>query len=219
MSNKIVNHIESTKFLSEDVWFSEAGKFIYFKSSRTAGTSILRGVFHDKHNKKTIPLAVKNFDMTLTDKEIKSDYFTFTFVRNPFEKIVSCYHFIQNNPSHANWRRDIKLSTFGDFIENKLVDKNGYVTDGHWLPFHYYAYSGGERIVDFIGRFETLDDDWSYIGDKLYWKDSKLPHYQGHPDWETTGDGKSYRDMYTEKTRNIVANIYSKDLKLFGYEF
>ena len=44
MKDKIINHIRYTKWLNEDIAFSDIGKFIYLKPSRTAGTSIFRGV-------------------------------------------------------------------------------------------------------------------------------------------------------------------------------
>jgi len=67
--------------------------------------------------------------------------------------------------------------------------------------------------IDYIGRFEDLDNSWKYICEKLNIPEIPLPH-------KNKSEGsKDYREVYTEKTKAFVAEKYSDDIKLFNYEF
>ena len=244
MKDKIINHIRYTKWLNEDIVFSDIGKFIYLKPSRTAGTSIFRGVleknedlqvkllrdnnpYRDLFNPNAFHKArIHSFELmqkdssfnkvpewveNLTDDDIKHNYFVFTFVRNPFEKIVSCYRYLGEL---------VGATSFENFLEDKLLDDDGYFTNGHWLPYHYYVECDGEIFTDFIGRFENLHHDWDFIQDKLSlsnsWNRVILPHL-GETSWAQ--GNYSYREYYTDYTIDIVSDIYRRDLELFGYGF
>jgi hypothetical protein len=63
--------------------------------------------------------------------------------------------------------------------------------------------------VDFIGRFENLKDDWSYVAKKLNLV-NKLP-YLNKSDKENP--------IMTSRTKDIIKEIYQKDFKTFGYEY
>ena len=67
--------------------------------------------------------------------------------------------------------------------------------------------------IDYIGRFEDLDNSWKYICQKLNIPDIPLPHKN-----ISNGD-KDYKKIYTEETKDYVAKKYSDDIKLFNYEF
>ena len=76
---------------------SEEKKFIYMKPCKTAGTSILRhslekkisNIIHYKDHK----IDYINWLNKINEEEI-SNYFIFSIVRNPFDRVVSlCSHF------------------------------------------------------------------------------------------------------------------------------
>ncbi len=66
--------------------------------------------------------------------------------------------------------------------------------------------------IDFIGRFENLEEDFQYICEKIGLSNIKLPH-------ENITRHKHYTKYYNNETREIVAEIYAKDIKNFGYNF
>ena len=66
-------------------------------------------------------------------------------------------------------------------------------------------------MVDFIGRFESLIDDFQKLC-HLLGITCKLPH---------AGKTKhnNYKEYYDKESREIVGEFYKKDIEIFGYKF
>ncbi len=92
-----------------------------------------------------------------------SRYFTFAFVRNPFTRCLSTYHFLRN------WDSPIpeftaRMRTFRSFEEYVLSDiweqNNGpdeiFQPQVHWLCERSQS---NLVLVDFIGHFEMIESD------------------------------------------------------------
>jgi hypothetical protein len=74
----------------------------------------------------------------------------------------------------------------------------------------------GNLAVDFLGRFETLEQDLRSALEQV-----GLSSAEALPDAKTRFRPGSvrYRDHYDEDTRSIVADWYASEIKLLGYEF
>lgn len=72
---------------------------------------------------------------------------------------------------------------------------------------------GGPLEVDFIGRFEKIDEDFDHIAGRLG-LDVSLPRRNAG-----TSRPRDYRQLYTDRTAEIVAKAYARDIALFGYDF
>ena len=85
-----------------------------------------------------------------------------------------------------------------------------------WLRQLGLARLPGDLAVDFLGRFETLDQDLQFALDQV-----GLSTAEALPDAKTRFRPGSvpYRDHYDEDTRTIVADWYASEIKLLGYEF
>ena len=69
----------------------------------------------------------------------------------------------------------------------------------------------GDISVDYLLRFESLDQDFNYLCDKLK-IDAKLPKIN-------SSSHDYYKTYYNEETKKIVRNLFKKDIELFNYEF
>lgn len=146
-------------------------------------------------------------------------YFKFAFIRNPWERLVSEFYF---------YRYD-KEMTFKHFVFNALPEKSDY-TDKyrHILPQYDFIYDkNGNQLVDFIGRFETLEKDFNTVCKTLKIKNTELPHVKPAAAKksamltpESSSQTRShYSDYYDEETKDQVARLYEQDILTFHYEF
>jgi hypothetical protein len=140
------------------------------------------------HRKNQVHCFHSEIDITL-----REEYFSFSIVRNPFDRVVSEY----------TWDPQFKNISFLDFLnmQNK------------WQPRHKNAQVDFmDKHLNFIGRFENLQDDFNTICDKIGIPQRELPH-------KNKGKHKHYTEYYDDETREIVAEKYAKDLECFGYVF
>jgi len=69
----------------------------------------------------------------------------------------------------------------------------------------------GDMLVDFVGRYETLAEDFDAVCDRIG-IECALPHINR----SRHGD---FREYYTPETRALVEEVYKADIELFGYRF
>jgi chondroitin 4-sulfotransferase 11 len=142
--------------------------------------------------------------------EIWGAYFKFAFVRNPWDRLVSWYHMCVQTPTANRFALYIKdnAPTFDDFLKKTTTGMAERTTRNQ---LDYVTDDQGEIIVDFIGRYEQLEDEFSRIKKRLS-LDAELPHVNksAHDD---------YRKYYTDETRDIVSKRFEKDIRHFGYAF
>jgi hypothetical protein len=147
--------------------------------------------------------------------------FKFSFIRNPWDRLVSGYFNI--------WHERFK--TFDDFLmvveqvvkreENgEEVILNEYLPgwhkdtigiEAHWRPQYHFTHLNGKQYVDFVGRFENLEEDISLIFEKLN-IDRRLNK-------KNSSKHKHYRKYYNRKTKKLVSEIYHKDIEIFNYKY
>ena len=117
-----------------------------------------------------------------------------------------------------------KFKDFEDFVLNGLDEKLVFKIT-HLIPQHdYLCDSKGKILVDFVGRFENLQDDFDKVCDKIGMPRTKLPHTnttkyikKSGGGWEL--DNKHYTEYYDEMTKDIVAKQFKRDIQYFGYKF
>lgn len=134
-------------------------------------------------------------------------YFTFTFVRNPFARLVSNY----------SWQKGkgLNIATFRKFVDT-LVDSPLSLPKQarlHAIPqTHWITSESGERIVDFVGRLENQAADFRSVLKKL-----GLP--PGKVSTVNQTSHSHYSNYYDDNTVSLVREYYAADLEAFGYSF
>lgn len=139
--------------------------------------------------------------------------YKFAFVRNPWDLQVSSYHHIQRE------RPELleNIANFNEFIAYKFDPARPYIF--HFdiatkLQSDHLIDLNGEIIVDFIGRYESLHDDFNTIKNELGLKDYSIPHKR-----KANNRKKDYREYYDQVSIDAVAKHYKKDIELLNYSF
>jgi len=148
--------------------------------------------------------------------------FKFTFVRNPWERIVSEYRY-RNYFLHRSFR---------DFLLHRVPAPGWDDKYRHVMPQYDMLHDQeGRLLVDFVGRFENLQQDFATVCQRLGLANALLPHCnssdkksrnlkRGVRNWlYSNGENhkQHYSEFYDEETVAIVGDMYQKDIATFGY--
>lgn len=188
-------------------------KFIFIDITKTAGTSI-RKAFAGKtgiprhHSIRNLAEGF-SFTSTLSEDQIKN-YFKFTIVRNPYDRIVSLFLWLRRQKSQIITKK-IKFKEFVKNVSNgKYTEHNGirYIPMIDWI-----INDSGDVCVDFIGRFENLDKDFPIICEKIGVDIPDLEHCF------RSRKRSEYWKYYDNETKSIVEELYKKDFDFFNYHW
>ena len=216
---------------------SDIYKCIFIHIPKTAGTSIEQSLGHFKELKRGVqdhrpisdiePLTFHDFmksalrpELSASKKIIKkvisdnrSDikskydaYFKFTFVRNSWSRVFSWYKNVMRDDHHKKRFGVSDSCSFKDFVNNHL-DQFELKTQLYWI-----TNKKGEIPMDFIGRFENLEKDFSYVADVLKIANKNLPKL-------VVGDGQHYSQFYDAEMKDIVFKRYRDEISFFNFEY
>ncbi len=133
--------------------------------------------------------------------------FKFCFVRNPYDRAVSLFHYLKKRP-----RLDPGLS-FVAFCRK--------LRDGEFAPIGLYNDIGLSQCnaqarwldsidVDFIGRYESLEADFATLLTLLGLPPTHIPR-------TNATHHQPYSHYYCDESRAIIADVYDEDFRSFGY--
>ncbi len=205
---------------------SHAKTFIFVHIPKTGGTSIARML-----NKHGVMLQGKqNYDSVYfkhaTAAEIKrmmgdeyDRYFTFAFVRNPWDWVVSNYEYnrglhrpfvkgteyaVCSKENTPGWARAMDFPEWLDWWTGTLKPSQvGMLQDEH-----------GEMLVDEVLKFESLGESYERLARRigLESRGKALPHLERSPQRE-----KDYSVYYDPQTTDLVKAHFGDDLRVLGY--
>jgi hypothetical protein len=136
--------------------------------------------------------------------------FTFTMVRNPWDRILSMYNFRRkrgNIPMELSFREYVL--EFSKYQSSALFKYRA-----HYYGVSDYIMEDGKVIVDFIARFEKRNEDLAFIAQRLGLKELGKISVQ-----KATLPGSHYSQFYDEETKEIIKQVYEREIEIFGYEF
>ena len=186
---------------------SDSKKFIFFHLYKTAGTS-LSHILNKYKNPQQDSKHYKVGDyIKIMGREKYDNFFTFGFVRNPWDWQVSLYHYMLMDKGHFQHKLVKSFKNYDDYIDWRVHED---------CKPQYTFFSEGVDLtspitLDFVGRFQKLNEDVNFIKNKLY-IDGNLPHL-------VKSNHTHYKDYYNEKTKKIISEAYAKDIEFFNYDF
>ena len=151
------------------------------------------------------PDFINNFDKTKlkiqNTLKYNSSLFTFSFVRNPWDRVVSAYEYLN---------RSISIS-FKDFIFSDFVNPD---VKWHYGITQFDIIGDGDStpLVDFIGRFERLQEDFNRVCKIIGIRPVLLPY-------KNKSIHKHYSEYYDDTLKEVVDKLYYKDIKIFSYNY
>ncbi len=137
--------------------------------------------------------------------------FTFTLVRNPWDRVVSYYHWLREQSFDHPAVGIARATDFAGFLRAPQIRRS---LQSH--PYGYYMRdaSGVERADLFI-RLEHLAQDLAPLEAHLGFR-LEMPHVNRSDRGPGGGDWRSH---YGPAERQIVAEICAEDIARFGYSF
>lgn len=142
-------------------------------------------------------------------KEYYPDYFTFTVVRNPLDRMVSNWSMFTQKKNRMRVLsdligKDVEGMGFAEFCEITRQYHNH-----HWEPQTAYIPTDftGLPTVDCIARLENFSTDWAHIAHRL---GTDIPMSRENP--SIRGD---YNEYITADTRKQLLIDYQKDFRSF----
>lgn len=143
-------------------------------------------------------------------------FFKVAFVRNPWDRLVSCWMnktVVKLHPRFATYGCYLEMP-FDEFVE-KICKVSDEDSDTHIVQQHVPMMHEGKFIPDWVGRFESLTSDWGFV--RVLMRDKiALPILE--TDWGKT-QHLHYRQLYTPYTMALVRDRYIGDINMFDYEF
>lgn len=142
---------------------------------------------------------------TYVGEEIWKRYYKFSFERNPWDRQVSWYHYKTKSKVGAG------KPSFDAFNADKRRA---------WVENWDLYTADGSIILDFVGRYESLDDDFARVLAEIGLSGQvHLPRANVSKSRTAEDRAKGYREAYTDASRAVVAAWYQPEIRHFGYSF
>ncbi len=183
------------------------GPFIFIHINKTAGTSIGNAIGLPIKHHRTAREVIASIG-----KDKWNTAYKFTLVRNPWDKVVSHYEYRRKRNKTEVASRNIPFSEWVKKTYGQEKDLFYYNNPRAFQPqVEWLKDDEGKISIDFIGKFETINEDFDQIKKAIGLK-AELPHLN-----PTKRAG--YQSYYDDETREIVAHWFREDIEVFGYRF
>jgi hypothetical protein len=193
-------------------------ELVYLNNSKVACSSIKK-TFIDRDIEDDYSIHSLDWDEKNSLSNINDSYFKFTFVRNPFDRLVSCYE----SKFHKDIEKGMDILHFDKYLLGILSNDNGFesfvkkivkipkfLADRHFESQYNLIFNkNGECLVDYIGKYENINEEFDVV--KKRFNLTALPHYN-------KSKNRNWKDYYTKETAKLVYEYYKKDIIEFNYE-
>lgn len=137
-----------------------------------------------------------------------NSYFKFAIVRNPFDRLVSQFHYMSKRPDLLGYIGMKAGDGFSRYLS--LIADHEHV---QWTPqVDFLLDEDGKLAVDYIARFENYETDVRAILARLDIAVAELPHAS------RTLRG-AYARYYSDADRATAERMFARDLSYFHYSY
>jgi hypothetical protein len=219
----------STEYMDYALHVSLGNRYVYVVNPKVACSSILWtlrrlelrddallprtvGVIHKRAGSPLLPwTAARQHDL--------SGFVRFCFVRNPYDRVLSCY--LQKIARPTPWRERVRALlgvparqadiSFQQFVESLLLQDPAEM-DPHWAP-QWRVTLQDDLSYDFIGRFERIEEDLLAAGRRI------TPDFARYLDREQRqATGKKPLHLLTPDLVETIQRVYDQDFARFNYD-
>lgn len=224
--------------------YSISRKFLYIHNPKTAGMSITKCIQpknHDDMNENiNFPWHMPSVDINnilIFNNIDTNDWFKFSFVRNPWDRVSSIYKFFVLNKKEREKPHNKKRAGFFNLINPRLnrnihfmktVDDKKIIDDSckdvndfdtfiecydlfGLSDYEMFFDNKNNQIINNIYKFEELQKSWNIIKSKIKVYD-ELPHLH-------KSSGKEYKNYYSDKSIEIINNKFKWTIENFNYNY
>lgn len=203
------------------ICYSPALNYVFIHIPKCAGTSLHRAL-QALHERRDLPRPTTPYHKHTKAAEVRrllgkkwEAAFTFSFVRNPWDLMVSSYHwwlqYAEEFPALAGDVAQIRaMNGFPAFLRSRYGKE--MINEHVGRDFTDWLAEDGTVIVDFIGRYENLAEDWKRVCAHLGEKPVPLTR-------ENQVAREDYRSFYDQASHDLIARRFAQSIALFGYRF
>ncbi|CAH1789137.1 unnamed protein product [Owenia fusiformis] len=225
--------------LSKNILVDDNLKVIYCYIPKVSSTYIIKSLIHLSKGNISLPVDI-HYDgkyVTRLLKYKKADilyrlktYTKFTFVREPFSRLLSAYNdkIVRSGDDHFSKHRKkllekyhknsgtkiMSIAPFVDFVDYAVLQRK--LPNEHWLPF-FQLCSPCNVQYDYIGKYENLAKEGNFIFKKLGAKHSVIEEKPYNKSKNLSME-KAYSTLSINQLENL-SEFYKMDFDLFEYPF
>lgn len=196
--------------------WNERHKAIFVHIPKTAGTSVLSALAVPEIFDTHAPLRT----WAETYPAHYRTAYRFTFVRNPWDRFASAFHFMTRGtdwPMQQLWaERHIGTLSFQEFtykLANPLFRAEILAERFFWPQSFWLDAGTAHGGIDDIFRFEAIDEAMVRLHDRFGLpRPAVTPHLR-------KSDRSDFRDLYDKRMVKIVGQIYRRDVAALDYVF
>lgn len=190
------------------ITISDEYKFIWYQVAKV-GTRTILNTLKDSNVLLSREDAYNNY----VPAKVYKDYFKFAFIRNPFDRLVSCWL------NKVYKRKDNRFKASDEMLRN-MQTFSGFISFVETLDLetcdeHIRNQSSLIDLsnINYIGRMENFEEDLDEVFNIIGIKNNVLTVKN------VTKSRKSYQEYYSESDIKRVHQLYKKDIRIFGYQF
>ncbi len=197
---------------SSDFIIIDELELVFASVAKSGSSSIKTSMFGEFSKDRSIHYHISDFSHRRIPKN-KRSYFTFSYVRNPYDRVLSCYKNKFNMKDESEFLYSNYLfgylknnDTLEDFVK-KISKIPNFLCDRHFKTQYSIIHSKGAKMSH-IGRLENLKEDYEKIRKRYDFNELKTLNKTRDPNEEI---------FLSEELKELIFNKFEIDFKEFGY--